>query len=55
MKINTGSIWTQKTRYSFDNKRYASDFLTTVSKRLTEALVFINDEYCQVEIIYRQY
>jgi len=41
--------------YSFVNRRVASDFLIAVSKRFTDTLVFINDEYCQAEVIYRQY
>jgi hypothetical protein len=42
-------------KYAFDNKRLAKDFLTKISKQLTDTVVFINEEYCQVEMIYRQY
>jgi hypothetical protein len=42
-------------KYSFENIRYASDFLRKVSKKLTETLFFINEQYCQAEMIYRQY
>lgn len=42
-------------KYAFDNKRIASDFLSVISKKLTDTLFFINEEYCQVELIYRQY
>lgn len=42
-------------RYFFSDKRKAQDFLRQLSERFTEALVFVNDEYCQVNEIYRQY
>lgn len=37
------------------SKRKADDFLRVVSKSLTFSIYFCNDEYCQVERIYRQY
>lgn len=42
-------------RYEFDNKRKAKDFLNVISERLTQTLVFINEEYCAANDIYRQY
>jgi hypothetical protein len=42
-------------KWSFRNKRTAQDFLTKISNDLTNDLVFINDEYCSVNEIYRQY
>jgi hypothetical protein len=41
--------------YYFENKRKAEDFLRVVSKNLTVALYFANEEYCTVDVIYRQY
>ena len=42
-------------KYSFENFRHASDFLRKVSKKLSDTLFFINDQYCEAECIYRQY
>jgi hypothetical protein len=42
-------------KYSFQNKRKAEDFLTLVSKRLTDTLVFINEDFTVAETIYRHY
>lgn len=42
-------------RFEFENKRLAKDFLNKIEKELTNILVFINDEYCCVHEMYRQY
>ena len=42
-------------KYSFLNKRKAVDFLRLISERLTETMVFINEEYAACNNIYRQY
>ena len=42
-------------KFSFENYRYASDFLRKVSKKFSDTLFFINDQYCEAEYIYRQY
>lgn len=65
IKINLKNIENYKSQYwvyldsenkwSFTNKRTAQDFLTKISNDLTNDLVFINDEYCSVNEIYRQY
>lgn len=42
-------------KYYFVNKRKAEDFLTLISKRLTDTLVFINEDFIVAETIYRSY
>lgn len=59
-KISTGPngycvYLDREKKYYFSNRRKAQDFLRYLSKRFTEALVFINEEYCQVYNMYRQY
>lgn len=42
-------------KYSFKNVRFAGDFLRKVSKKFSETLFFVNEEYCKAELIYRQF
>jgi hypothetical protein len=42
-------------KFYFDNKRKAEDMLRFISKELDSALFFLNEEYCEIEKIYRQY
>lgn len=47
--LDTGNV------YYFKNKRDASDFLIVISKQLTLSIYYCNEEYCEIEMIYRQY
>jgi hypothetical protein len=42
-------------KFYFDNKRKAEDMLRFISKELDSSLFFMNEEYCEMEKIYRQY
>ena len=42
-------------KYFFENRRKAENFLILISKRLTDTLVYINEEYTAAEAVYRQY
>jgi hypothetical protein len=42
-------------RFKFTNLRRANDFLTSVSKRCTDALIFVNSEYAYLHQKYREF
>jgi hypothetical protein len=42
-------------RFQFENLRKANDFLTKISKRCTDAVIFINSEYSYLHQKYREF
>jgi hypothetical protein len=44
-----------ETKQAFTNKRQANEFITRVENELNEALLFINEWYCNLTAFYRTY
>lgn len=43
------------TKRTFKNKRQAQEFITRIENELNEALLFINEEFCDLTTFYRTY
>ena len=44
-----------ETKQAFTNKRKANEFITKVEGELNEALLFVNEAYCNLTAFYRNY